>query len=76
MADQLCGQFYARLLSLPDIVPSDRALSSLTKVYDACFLKFQNGKFKIDIAFAGPQIWARTLPQHNTELISLTRHLG
>ena len=45
MADQLCGQFYARLLSLPDIVPSDRALSSLTKVYDACFLKFQNGKF-------------------------------
>jgi non-lysosomal glucosylceramidase len=45
MADQLCGQFYARLLSLPDIVPSDRALSALTKVYDACFLKFQNGKF-------------------------------
>ena len=45
MADQLCGQFYARLLSLPDIVPSDRALSALTKVYDSCFLKFQNGKF-------------------------------
>jgi non-lysosomal glucosylceramidase len=45
MADQLCGQFYARLLSLPDIVPSDRALSALTKVYDSCFLKFQNGEF-------------------------------
>ncbi|MEI6446148.1 MAG: GH116 family glycosyl hydrolase [Nostocales cyanobacterium ELA583] len=45
MADQLCGQFYARLLSLPDIVPSDRALSALTTVYNSCFLKFQNGKF-------------------------------
>ena len=45
MADQLCGQFYARLLSLPDIVPSDRAVSALTKVYDSCFLKFQNGEF-------------------------------
>ncbi|BAY16333.1 hypothetical protein NIES21_21590 [Anabaenopsis circularis NIES-21] len=45
MADQLCGQFYARLLELPDIVPSDRALSALKTVYDACFLKFQNGEF-------------------------------
>ncbi|MBD2625115.1 GH116 family glycosyl hydrolase [Trichormus variabilis] len=45
MADQLCGQFYARLLSLPDIVPSDRAILALTTIYDACFLKFQNGKF-------------------------------
>jgi non-lysosomal glucosylceramidase len=45
MADQLCGQFYARLLDLPDIVPSDRALSALNTVYDACFLKFQNGQF-------------------------------
>jgi non-lysosomal glucosylceramidase len=45
MADQLCGQFYARLLNLPDIVPSDRALSALKTVYDACFLKFQNGQF-------------------------------
>ncbi|MBD2487191.1 GH116 family glycosyl hydrolase [Aulosira sp. FACHB-615] len=45
MADQLCGQFYARLLELPDIVPSDRALSTLKTVYDACFLKFQNGEF-------------------------------
>jgi non-lysosomal glucosylceramidase len=45
MADQLCGQFYARLLNLPDIVPTDNALSSLTTIYNACFLKFQNGKF-------------------------------
>ncbi|MBD2435661.1 GH116 family glycosyl hydrolase [Nostoc sp. FACHB-110] len=45
MADQLCGQFYARLLNLPDIVPGDRALSALKTVYDACFLKFQNGQF-------------------------------
>ncbi|MBH8565196.1 bile acid beta-glucosidase [Nostoc sp. CENA67] len=45
MADQLCGQFYARLLGLPDIVPSDRALSALKTVYEACFLKFGDGKF-------------------------------
>jgi non-lysosomal glucosylceramidase len=45
MADQLSGQFYARLLNLPDIVPEDRALSALTTIYDACFLKFQDGKF-------------------------------
>ena len=45
MADQLCGQFYARLLNLPDIVTSDRALSALQTVYDACFLNFCNGKF-------------------------------
>ncbi|MEA5575280.1 GH116 family glycosyl hydrolase [Anabaena sp. UHCC 0451] len=45
MADQLCGQFYARLLNLPDIIPTNHALSALTTVYDACFLKFQDGKF-------------------------------
>ena len=45
MADQLCGQFYARLLSLPDIVQSDRALSALQTVYNACFLNFCDGKF-------------------------------
>ncbi len=45
MADQLCGQFYARLLGLPDIVASDRALSALNTVYDACFLNFQNCQF-------------------------------
>jgi non-lysosomal glucosylceramidase len=45
MADQLCGQFYARLLGLPDIVPGDRAESALKTVYDACFMKFQQGEF-------------------------------
>jgi non-lysosomal glucosylceramidase len=45
MADQLCGQFYARLLGLPDVVEQQYAESALKKVYEACFLKFQNGKF-------------------------------
>ncbi|HEY9813296.1 MAG TPA: GH116 family glycosyl-hydrolase, partial [Candidatus Sericytochromatia bacterium] len=40
MADQLCGQFYARLLNLPDIVPNDCVESALKTVYDSCFLKF------------------------------------
>ncbi len=44
MADQLCGQFYTRLLELPDIVPAECAESALKKVYDACFLKFHDGK--------------------------------
>jgi non-lysosomal glucosylceramidase len=44
MADQLCGQFYARLLGLPDIVPSDCARTALRSVYDACFLKFHKGQ--------------------------------
>lgn len=45
MADQLCGQFYARLLGLPDVVPSECAESALRTVYDACFLKFHNGQW-------------------------------
>jgi len=45
MADQLCGQFYARLLSLPDVVPVECAQSALSTVYEACFLKFFEGKF-------------------------------
>jgi len=45
MADQLCGQFYARLLGLPDIVPVEHTLCALKTIYDACFLKFYNGKF-------------------------------
>jgi non-lysosomal glucosylceramidase len=43
MADQLCGQFYARLLSLPDVVPNDCARSALTTVYETCFLGFNAG---------------------------------
>lgn len=45
MADQLCGQFYARLLELPDIVPTDCTISALKMVYDSCFKKFHNGLF-------------------------------
>jgi non-lysosomal glucosylceramidase len=40
MADQICGQFYARLLELPDIISPDCALSALQTVYEACFVKF------------------------------------
>lgn len=45
MADQLCGQFYARLLGLPDVVEEKYTKSALNKIYDACFLKFHDGKF-------------------------------
>jgi len=45
MADQLCGQFYARLLGLPDVVPEAAARSALKTVYDTCFLKFHDGQF-------------------------------
>ncbi|MEP6490933.1 GH116 family glycosyl hydrolase [Microcoleus vaginatus GB2-A3] len=45
MADQLCGQFYAKLLGLPDIVPPECAASALETVYDSCFLKFNDGEF-------------------------------
>lgn len=45
MADQLCGQFYARLLHLPDIVPPTCAQSALQSIYQSCFLNFHDGKF-------------------------------
>ncbi len=45
MTDQLCGQFYARLLKLPDVVSQDCTRSALKTVYDACFLKFHQGQF-------------------------------
>lgn len=45
MADQLCGQFYAQLLGLPDVVEKQYAQSALRTVYEACFLKFHDGKF-------------------------------
>ncbi|MFM7449454.1 MAG: GH116 family glycosyl hydrolase [Leptolyngbyaceae cyanobacterium] len=40
MADQLCGQFFAHLLGLPDIVPETAATTALQTVYDTCFVKF------------------------------------
>ncbi|HEY9809219.1 MAG TPA: GH116 family glycosyl hydrolase [Halomicronema sp.] len=45
MADQMCGQFYAQLLGLEDVVPRECAESALQTVYEACFLKFNEGKF-------------------------------
>lgn len=45
MADQLCGQFYTQLLGLPDVVDRKYAQSALSKIYEACFLKFHDGKF-------------------------------
>jgi non-lysosomal glucosylceramidase len=45
MADQLCGQFYAALLNLPDIVSRDRALTALRTVYESCFKNFHDGRF-------------------------------
>jgi non-lysosomal glucosylceramidase len=40
MADQLCGQFYAHLLGLPDVVKPDRAQTALQTIYITCFVKF------------------------------------
>jgi non-lysosomal glucosylceramidase len=40
MADQLCGQFFARLLELPDLVEAEHIQSALDAIYDACFEKF------------------------------------
>lgn len=47
MADQLCGQFYAQLLGLPDVVEQEYVTKTLQKIYDACFLKFNEAKFGV-----------------------------
>lgn len=47
MADQLCGDFYARLLGLPSVVADDRAQSALGAVKQACFEGFQGGKLGV-----------------------------
>lgn len=44
MADQLCGQFYAKLLELPDIVPAECTISALKTIYNSCFKKFHHGQ--------------------------------
>ena len=55
MADQLCGQFCASTLNLPDIVDAEFVAPTLSAIYDACFVKFnqytaqlspQNQKFE------------------------------
>lgn len=47
MADQLCGDFYARLLGLPPVVSDERALSTLAAVRESCFERFNGGRYGI-----------------------------
>ncbi len=47
MADQLCGDFYARLLDLPPVVADDRARSALGAVREACFEGFAGGSLGV-----------------------------
>jgi non-lysosomal glucosylceramidase len=47
MADQLCGDFYARLLGLPAVVADERAHSALKAVKQACFEGFQGGRLGV-----------------------------
>jgi len=47
MADQLCGDFYARLLGLPAVVADDRAHSSLKAIKEACFEAFEGGRLGV-----------------------------
>lgn len=47
MADQLCGDFYARLLNLPPVVSDANVLSSLTAIREACFERFEGGKLGV-----------------------------
>ena len=47
MADQLCGDFYARLLGLPPVVAEERARSALRAVKEACFEGFQGGRLGV-----------------------------
>ena len=47
MADQLCGDFYARLLGLPAVVTDDRSRSALQAVKEACFEGFQGGRLGV-----------------------------
>ena len=47
MADQLCGDFYARLLGLPPVVAEPRARSALKAIREACFERFENGRLGV-----------------------------
>jgi len=47
MADQLCGDFYARLLGLPPVVADERARSTLKAVKEACFQGFEGGRLGV-----------------------------
>ena len=47
MADQLCGDFYARLLGLPPVVADERASSALQAIKEACFEGFEGGRLGV-----------------------------
>lgn len=47
MADQLCGDFYARLLGLPPVVADERCRSALAAVREACFEGFEGGRLGV-----------------------------
>ena len=47
MADQLCGDFYARLLGLSPVVMDERSLSALKAVKEACFDNFAAGQLGV-----------------------------
>ena len=47
MADQLCGDFYARLLGLAPVVSDANAISSLTAIKEACFEGFEGGRLGV-----------------------------
>lgn len=42
MADQLCGQFCAQLVGLPDLVEPKYVQSALEAIYEACFVQFND----------------------------------
>ena len=42
MADQLCGQFCASTMGLPDVVDPEFVEPTLSTIYDACFIKFND----------------------------------
>ncbi len=44
MSDQLCGEWYAKATGLGDILDSGRVKSSLEKIYEYNFKKFDNGQ--------------------------------
>ena len=47
MADQLCGDFYARLLDLPPVVSDANSRSTLNAVREACFEAFEGGRLGV-----------------------------
>ena len=47
MADQLCGDFYARLLGLPPVVSDNNSRSTLKAVKESCFEAFDGGSLGV-----------------------------